>query len=185
MIHKRAEQPNGKKHKHDSGHKTDPVQRSTLQNMRARAEHLFCHSDNYETMNQLKPFVAYAGLPMFSTDPERALIILHNCYVMKKNNGYNSNAAGIVKSITSILGTNLKGAGNMMSRLESAAKTVAGEDESTIDGADLKVGFSRKEPKAERPMTAPVEHDESEHLSDGEPTDAALKRISKDHDDLE
>ncbi|VVB74000.1 Uncharacterised protein [uncultured archaeon] len=179
MIHKRAEQPHGKK---KSNPKTAAVQRSTVQSMRERADQLFSHGDHYNSFSQLKPFIELARDPRFSTDPERALIILHNCFVMRMNKGFDSRTAEIVKGINSIL-NDRKAKGESLTRLQDAANKVAGEEE-IIVGADRKVGFSLKEPKAEKPMAVrKSEPDESDtHVDEGEPDEAELAKIEEHGD---
>ena len=75
-----------------------------------------------------------------------------------------------------------------MLRLEAASKTVAGEESIHLIGADRKVGFSLKEPKAEKLiLAAPVDHiDESDApFEEREPTAEDLARIAKNHPDPE
>jgi hypothetical protein len=154
--------------------------------MLTRAEQLFNHGDNYTEIDQLEPFTAFASEERFSMDPERVLLILHNCYVMRTKNESDVNTADIVEGIKSLLANKkAKNANeNIMARLEAASKTVAGEENVNLVGADRKVGFSLKEPEAEKPMViASIEHEGPSF--DEEPTAAELKRITKNHDNPE
>ena len=191
MVHKRAEQPHGKKPKHNSDYNTSVVRRSTIRSMKERAERLLYHGDNYESMDKLEPFIAFASLPIFSMDPERVLLVLHNCYLTRANKRADADSADIVKEITARLADKKarNASKNIMTRLEAASKTLAGEDEIDIVRADLKVGFSRKKPKAEKPMAIhSIEHEADGpdvSFEDRGPTAAELARIAKDHEDSE
>lgn len=172
MAFKRAEIPRKKDRKQNNENKHLVHQKSTLEEMKATAERLFTHSDFYESMNQLKPFIKFASEPSFcDVNPEGALLILHNCLVMRTNKGFVSDTAEIVKGIRGLL-NDKKSTGFIMARLENAANEAAGEQIINPRGADRAVGFSLKKPKIEGPIISRV------HEIEREPTRNDLKKIA-------
>jgi len=176
MAFKRAEAPRRKKHKQNTENKRAVHQKSTLEDMRARAEQLFVHSDHYESMGKLTPFIKFVSEPSFcDVDPEGALLILHNCLVMRTNKGFVSDTAEIVKGIRNLL-NDKKSTGYIMTRLENAANVIAGEERIDLDRADQIVGFSLKKPKSEGPIRS------SGHETEKGPTEKDLEKIASSED---
>lgn len=173
MAFKQIEIPHRKNNKNKKEDKHVVHRKSTLEDMQARAEQLLAHSPFYDSMKELEPFIKFVSTsPLCDIDPEGALLMLHNCLVMRTNKGFNHQAIEIVKGVQTILNDN-ESTGHVMTRLESAANEICGEEIITLKRADKLVGFSFKKPKNER-LIRPIIHDEIER----EPTKKDLAQIA-------
>jgi len=182
---KRAEVPHGGRKKDNSKRdKRKPARqpKSTVEGMMTRAAHLCSHSDYYESNGQIKPFITFASHPKFKEDPERALLILNNCLVLRTNKGFESDSAEIVKRIAELLGEKKRNH-EIMTRLEKAAMEAAGEEEIELTPHDKKVGFILTPPKAEGPIKTKAGKKDAEEsepsLEDREPTVAELAKLDE------
>ncbi len=138
--------------------------------------------DFYGSKNELDVFVSYAKK---FDNPARALSLLHNCHVIRTNNGYPSKPKLIVQALNAVIIP-----GDPTMALEKAVETLSANIEYTLNREELgltklkkRIDSMVKKPKKDTEEKTNKKHDEEaeydEKNFEEEPSEEDLKQLEK------
>mgnify|MGYP007088117613 CR=1 FL=1 len=135
-------------------------------------------TDFYGSEKELNSFVSYAKK---FDNPGRALSLLHNCHVMRTNNGYPSKPKHIVQALMAVVVPE-----DPTMALEKAIEKLSANIEYTLSREELGLGALKeriegmvKKPKKHAGKKHNEESEDGEEGSEDEPSEEDLKQLEE------